>query len=161
METKIMHFTVGKGLDKLARQGYWFEDRKEWAIKLLRSLCVGINQKQLMAVINGDAQIKPIKKGTEVELVYKEDLKFKKELFKYQDFLKNKDGYWTPQSLKQNWRKGKDCDLCKCGHPRYMHNHSRSFGHMQCKVHGCRHDNNPCKKFANAHAKGTSEDIKK
>ena len=85
---QIVSFTIGNGLDKLARQAYWFEDRKPWAEKLLRNLCMGITNKQMMDILNGDAKVIAVKKGTAVELVYEEDTEFKEELQNHLDFLK-------------------------------------------------------------------------
>lgn len=147
MKEKTVHFTIGEGMEQLVRDAYWFENRREWALRLVKDLCVGISDKQITSILDGEAKIMPVENGTMVELVYEEDKNFKKKLWQWKDFEKNKGGYWTPNSLKEDHRKGDDCILCKCGHPRYMHHETSSGEYLQCKVHGCRHDNNPCPKF--------------
>ena len=77
---KIVHFTIGEGMDRLVRDAYWFENRKEWALRLVKDLCIGINDKQINSILNGDARLMPVEKGTMLELVYKEDKKFKRDV---------------------------------------------------------------------------------
>jgi len=87
---KLMHFTVGNDLDDLARQGYWFEDRKEWAKDLIKNLCCGISNKQITDVLNGDADVIAIENGTRTSLVYEENKEFKLKLKNHLEFLEEK-----------------------------------------------------------------------
>src|SRR3989304_8227688 len=53
---EYLHFIVeGRFLQNHARQGFWFEDREEFAIKLLKEGLVGSTEEQVMNIINGDA----------------------------------------------------------------------------------------------------------
>jgi hypothetical protein len=72
-----LSFKFGNGIDNLVRQGYWFENRKDWAIRVLKCLD-GISEKQIQDVLNGDAQL--LGKDDCIELEYKEDAEFKNRL---------------------------------------------------------------------------------
>jgi hypothetical protein len=117
-----LHFKIGDGLDILARNGYWFEDRKEWAIELIKNLCFGISDKQIHDVLNGDAKI--LGKGDYTELVYEEDLEFKEKLKEHLEFLKQ-------QKIKEEFAKkrAKFCqDTCGNSDCRYCSGHKCCFG---------------------------------
>ena len=130
---KSLHFTIGNGLDNLARQGYWFEDKQEWALKLLDCLCMGITKKQKMDVLNGDAKIIGIKKGTMTKLVYEENKEFKKEILEHFKFLK--------EQKKQKKKGKKHLDFCgnKYSHCKFNSRNSCCFGMRN--NYGCYLDN--------------------
>jgi len=80
-----VYFRIGEGLDGLVRQAYWYENRKEWAIKVLDCL-KGITEEQKMAVLQGDAQLKPSEDGRKVLLTREPDEGFKAELKAFLDW---------------------------------------------------------------------------
>ena len=53
---EYLHFIVeGAFLQNHSRQLYWFEDREDFAIKLLKEGLVGSTEGQVMNIINGNA----------------------------------------------------------------------------------------------------------
>ena len=110
--TEALHFTIGEGLDDLARQGYWFEDRKEWGINLIKHLCMGITEKQINDVLNGDANVVPTKNGTMVNLVYEENVEFKKKLTQYL-ITKKKNAEYRVKAEKHLDKCGQAYSSCK------------------------------------------------
>jgi len=89
-EPETLYFRVnGEFIMDLARQGYWFENRQEWAKKLLGTLH-GITEEQTMAVLNGDAVLvgNAGAPGETISLYPKDDTEFKAKIAeqkKYQD----------------------------------------------------------------------------
>ena len=79
---KTLHFKVDSNLyNDIVRTAYWFEEgRKKWALEVLRCLG-GITFKQEHDFLMGNAIFKTA--GDCVELIYKEDKKFKQELQDY------------------------------------------------------------------------------
>ena len=65
--------------------------------------------------------------------------------------VKKEKGCWTTKKLRKQvspTRRKKESDICECGHPKYMHYRpTLSERHLQCKVHGCRHNLSPCRRF--------------
>ena len=58
MKTRTMHMmTEGASIANLAIQGYNFEENEELAVKLLKEGFVGISDKQVMNILNGDAVV--------------------------------------------------------------------------------------------------------
>lgn len=68
----------------LARQAYWFEDRKDWAFSLFASLD-GITAEQTMKVLTGDASIRGV---DDIEYVDKPDVEFKASIEAHKAWLK-------------------------------------------------------------------------
>jgi hypothetical protein len=81
MVTKTMYFTVDpQGVVDLARQVYWFEDKKQHGVDILRCF-IGIESCQITRILEGDATITEDRRYVEVS---NEDFKFKlKDLFAY------------------------------------------------------------------------------
>lgn len=78
MEQEI-HFRVDASLyNETVRDAYWFEDRKKWALDVLRCL-EGITFKQEHDFLTGNAIFENSEDGT-IELIYAEDKKFKEKL---------------------------------------------------------------------------------
>lgn len=84
---ETLHFTLGEGIDDLVRQAYWFENRKEWAMSILKCLR-GITEAQKMAVLEGNARLIPTEGGKRLKLVFRPDEKFKKKLVKHEEWRK-------------------------------------------------------------------------
>ena len=80
--SQTLTFTLGDNIHTLVRDAYWFEERKEWAMKVLGHLH-GITEEQKQAIINGDAKLVPIEDGKQLQLVYEEDKDFKWKLHKH------------------------------------------------------------------------------
>ena len=71
----------------LARQAYWFEDRKEWALDTMACF-QGMTTEQTMKVLRGDASIKGV---DNIEFMDEPDTKFKAELAKHNKWLADKE----------------------------------------------------------------------
>jgi len=112
MVKKTLHFTIGEGLDDLARQGYWFENKKEWGINLIKHLCTGITEKQINDVLNGDAKVVPIKNGTMVNLVYEENIEFKNKLKQFL-IMKKENAEYNIKAEKHLDKCGQAHSSCK------------------------------------------------
>lgn len=58
-----LHMGVdGEGITRLVREAYWYEQRKPWALQVLRCF-EGITDTQIHAVLNGLGQLRNNKKG--------------------------------------------------------------------------------------------------
>jgi hypothetical protein len=87
MQTETVHFTIGAGISNLARDAFWYEQKFEWAEKVL--LCFeGISPENIDDIFRGDAYLKPSNNGQTVQLILKEDSKFKFALIKHVEFIK-------------------------------------------------------------------------
>lgn len=86
---KTVHFKVGDGFTDLVRQIFWYEDKYR-GYKLLDTLN-GITIGQKEAVLEGDAHLEPTEDGCGMNLIYKEDKKFKKELADHKIFVKEQE----------------------------------------------------------------------
>jgi len=97
IEKGTINFTVGHGLDNLVRQAYWFENRQEWALKVLDCL-KGITMEQKMAVLNGYVQLVPVEGGRKISLVQETDIEFRKTLTAHrkwrEDYFYKISGKW-------------------------------------------------------------------
>jgi hypothetical protein len=85
---KYLHFRMGDGFTDIVRQMFWYEDKFK-AYRILDSM-IGITMTQKDAILNGDAFLEPIKEGTQMRLVYKEDKVFKAEIAAHKLFLLDK-----------------------------------------------------------------------
>jgi hypothetical protein len=88
MESGQLSFSVeGAFIMDLARDGYWFEDRREWALNVLSCL-QGMTVDQALKVLNGDAVLSGVdSKTSKIEYDEIEDEKFKAKLTKHKKWL--------------------------------------------------------------------------
>lgn len=89
MKTGTLHFKIGEGLSNLVRDAFWYEQKFEWAIRVFECFD-GLVGDQINAILAGDAWLKPIGNGTQVEIVYEEDKEFKKALAKHTEHVKER-----------------------------------------------------------------------
>lgn len=90
MESKILHFTVEpEGVVELAREKYWFEDKKQYGVDILRCF-IGIEPDQITKVLEGDATFK---KNEDDKIYYDEvsNEEFKKQLKDFLAYRKKQD----------------------------------------------------------------------
>jgi len=90
MESKVLHFTVEpEGVVELARERYWFEDKKQYGVDILRCF-IGIESEQITKVLEGDATFK---KNEDDKIYYDEvsDEEFKKQLKDFLAYRKKQD----------------------------------------------------------------------
>jgi hypothetical protein len=90
MESKVLHFTVEpEGVVELAREQYWFEDKKQYGVDILRCF-IGIESYQITRVLEGDATFKKNENG---KIYYEEvsDERFKKALADFLAYRKKQD----------------------------------------------------------------------
>jgi hypothetical protein len=90
MENKVLHFTVEpEGVVELAREQYWFEDKKQYGVDILRCF-IGIESYQITRVLEGDATFKKNENG---KIYYEEvsDERFKKALADFLAYRKKQD----------------------------------------------------------------------
>lgn len=86
---RMLHFGIGEGFGDLVRDAFWYEQRFNWAKKVLRCL-QGITARQIDMILKGDVQLVPIEDYSGVEMVFEEDKKFKEELAKHMNFVKER-----------------------------------------------------------------------
>ena len=83
-----LHFSVeGAFIMDLAREAYWFEDRKEWALNVLSHLN-GMTVDQALKVLRGEASLSGI---DDIEFHETPDAKFQKRLTKHNQWLADKE----------------------------------------------------------------------
>lgn len=90
MESKILHFTVEpEGVVELAREQYWFENKKQYGVDILRCF-IGIEPEQITKVLEGDATFKENANG---KIYYEESSNedFKKSLAEFLAYRKKQD----------------------------------------------------------------------
>lgn len=90
MESRILHFTVEpEGIVELAREQYWFNDKKQYGVDILRCF-MGVKPEQITKVLEGDATFKENANG---KIYYDESSNedFKKSLAEFLAYRKKQD----------------------------------------------------------------------
>ncbi len=90
MVTKKLHFKVDPSIINIIRQGYWYEDRKDWAMKCLHSLGGNMTMDMAMDLLYGRNGLKIHSDGINLTLSDKPDVEFQKELKNRLEYLEEK-----------------------------------------------------------------------
>lgn len=86
----MLHFTVEpEGVVELAREQYWFENKKQYGVDILRCF-IGVESYQITRILEGDATFKENEDG---KIYYAEisDERFKKALADFLAYRKKQD----------------------------------------------------------------------
>lgn len=83
---KTLHFTVHPNILNIIRQAYWYEDRKEWAMKCMKAIGSEMTLKLADQLLGGDAHFITEDGGKTLTVVFENEKEFKKELQKHMKF---------------------------------------------------------------------------
>jgi hypothetical protein len=89
-ESHELYFSVDAGfIMNLARERYWFEGAKEWALDAL-SCFQGITTEQTMKVLRGEARLSGVSRhgAASIEYIEEPDTEFQSRLREYQEWLR-------------------------------------------------------------------------
>ncbi len=87
MKKQTLHFRVHPNILNIIRQGYWYEDRREWAIKCLRSLGGNMTLDMAHDLLDGKNGLTTDDGGETLTTTDKPDIEFQKELKQHKKFL--------------------------------------------------------------------------